>query len=165
MLSVMYMFIIGETIVKHINIVFNLGSLTDWLSAIGTIGAVIVSLYLANKQNKPKIFLSFIEKRVCRVTNKSSQPVELRLLVDGKTSYSLALPPITSTLEMDNPRNNQPFNHDYMMFSFNPKKKKRVVAKGVDLITDSKYHFLFIKKDDEWRVKEYHFFHIFNFAI
>ncbi|MCM3396469.1 hypothetical protein M3638_01295 [Oceanobacillus profundus] len=36
------------------SVVYDLGNITDWLSAIGTIGAVIVALYLSNKDRKPK---------------------------------------------------------------------------------------------------------------
>lgn len=53
MLSVMYMIIL-ET-VKHITVTYNLGDLADWVSAIGTISAVILSLYLASKRNRPKL--------------------------------------------------------------------------------------------------------------
>lgn len=35
-------------------VTYDLGSITDWLSAIGTVGAVIVALYLARSDRKPK---------------------------------------------------------------------------------------------------------------
>lgn len=36
-------------------VTYDLGSVADWLSAIGTIGAVIVALYLAHKDRKPRV--------------------------------------------------------------------------------------------------------------
>ncbi|MCJ0933022.1 hypothetical protein MST22_17865 [Virgibacillus halodenitrificans] len=46
---------------EEINIVYDLGKITDWLSAIGTIGAVIVALHLSRKDRKPqaKVTASF----------------------------------------------------------------------------------------------------------
>lgn len=44
--------IVLETI-HHINVTYNLGNLADWLSAIATLAAVFVSLYLANRKPKP----------------------------------------------------------------------------------------------------------------
>ena len=35
-------------------VVYDIGKITDWLSAIGTIGAVIVALYLANRERRPR---------------------------------------------------------------------------------------------------------------
>ncbi|MDT7013311.1 hypothetical protein [Levilactobacillus namurensis] len=42
----------------------NLGSLADWLSAIGTIGAVIVSLFLANRKDKPKFSIVLVKNPI-----------------------------------------------------------------------------------------------------
>ncbi|NLY44633.1 MAG: hypothetical protein GX053_01370 [Tissierella sp.] len=35
-------------------IIYDLGNIADWLSAIGTLSAVIVALYLANREHKPR---------------------------------------------------------------------------------------------------------------
>ncbi|MCM3710720.1 hypothetical protein [Sporosarcina luteola] len=35
-------------------IIYDLGNITDWLTSIGTIGAVIVALYLARRDDKPR---------------------------------------------------------------------------------------------------------------
>ena len=35
-------------------IVYDIGKITDWISAIGTLGAVIVALYLARRERKPR---------------------------------------------------------------------------------------------------------------
>ncbi|WP_346216374.1 hypothetical protein NSQ14_11855 [Caldifermentibacillus hisashii] len=39
-------------------IIYDLGSITDWLTAIGTISAVIVALYLSRRDTKPKAKVS-----------------------------------------------------------------------------------------------------------
>lgn len=36
------------------NVIYDLGSITDWLTALGTIGAVIVALYLSRRETKPR---------------------------------------------------------------------------------------------------------------
>lgn len=44
-----------------IMVVYDLGNITDWLTSVGTISAVIVALYLANRDRKPraKVFTKF----------------------------------------------------------------------------------------------------------
>ncbi len=76
------------------------------------------------------------------------------------------MPPIGDNLGgIDNLKNDQPFNNDYMMFAFSPEGKKRLVAKGIDLISNTKYRFLFFKKDEKWLIKQYKLLHIGNFTI
>ena len=104
------------------------------------------------------------DQELCRITNKSSQPIELSLWVD-KQLYRFDLPPITNKFKIDSFENDQPFNNDYIMFSFHHDDKKRLVAKGIDIISNTKYHFLFFKKDGEWRIKQYKILHIGNFTI
>ena len=43
-------------------VVYDFGKITDWISSIGTLGAVIVTLYLANRERKPraKVTASFM---------------------------------------------------------------------------------------------------------
>ncbi|WP_098742067.1 hypothetical protein [Paenibacillus sp. EZ-K15] len=36
---------------------YELGNIADWLSAIGTIGAVVVALYLARRESNPRAFV------------------------------------------------------------------------------------------------------------
>ena len=161
------MIFLGVTSVRHITITYNLGDLADWVSAIGTIAAVIVSLYLANRRDKPRILISFMEQsqETCRITNKSHQPVELVLKIDSRR-LKYSLPPIGDNLGgIDTLKNDQPFNIDYMMFAFSPEGKKRLVAKGIDLISNTKYRFLFFKKDEKWLIKQYKLLHIGNFTI
>lgn len=40
-------------------VIYDLGNIADWLSAIGTIGATIVALYLANREVKPRAKVTF----------------------------------------------------------------------------------------------------------
>lgn len=42
--------------------VYDLGKITDWISSVGTLGAVIVALYLANRERRPraKVVASFL---------------------------------------------------------------------------------------------------------
>ena len=41
-----------------VQIVYQLGEITDWISAIGTLGAVIIALYLARREHKPRAKVS-----------------------------------------------------------------------------------------------------------
>lgn len=160
------MFNLGVTTVKQVTITYNLGNLADWVSAIATLSAVIVSLYLSNKHDRPRIVLSFMdnEQDTCRITNKSSQPVELRLsLSNGNKNMKFAIPPIQE--QITSIKNDQPFNKDYMIFMFNSKSNKMVTAKGVDLVSNAKYHFLFFKKNGDWQIKEYRFIHLGKLTI
>ncbi|PEG95482.1 hypothetical protein CP361_00565 [Lactobacillus sp. UMNPBX10] len=54
------MMFLAVTTVRQVNITYNLGDLADWVSAIGTVAAVVVSLCLANRRYKPKIVITFI---------------------------------------------------------------------------------------------------------
>lgn len=39
-------------------VVYDLGNIADWVSAIGTVSAVVVALYLANRDKKPRAKVS-----------------------------------------------------------------------------------------------------------
>ena len=81
----MYMIIL-ET-VRHVTVTYDLGNLADWVSALATVAAVIVSLYLANYRDRPKILITFSDKNDCRVTNKGFRPVELKIKLPGYSFY------------------------------------------------------------------------------
>ena len=153
MLSVMYMIIL-ET-VRHVTVTYDLGNLADWVSAAGTFTAVLTSLYLANKQNRPHIWLDFEDSkyRYCRLTNKGFQPVELRLKLPGDQFYSyFPLPPIKDQIQ--NVKDSQAFQKDYMTFYFSPGDKNVVSSKGYDIVTMSKYYFVFYKIKRKWKIKQ-----------
>lgn len=147
--------ILMET-VKHVTVMYNLGDLADWVSAIATVAAVIVSLYLANRRDKPRILITFTNKKqdYCRITNKSFQPVELRIKLPGDKHYSpFPLPPRRN--EIVNMKDEQPFNKDYMMFAFSPKDKLALKSSGIDIASNSKYYFIFYKTGNYWWIKQY----------
>lgn len=85
-LAVMYMIILE--IVKHITITYNLGDLADWVSAIGTMLAVITSIYLANRKRKP--FLVFYTHFEPKYTGKGAENMRdnYDFLIVGITNYS-----------------------------------------------------------------------------
>ena len=144
--------------VRHITVTYNLGDLADWVSALATVAAVIVSLYLANRRDKPRILITFIDRKqdICRITNKSSQPVELKLKLSGEKSYSsFPVPPRRN--EVIDLRDEQPFNKDYITFEFSPKGRLLLKAKAIDIASNSKYYFIFYKIGDYWWINQYSF--------
>lgn len=151
--------------VRHITITYNIGDLADWISALATFLAVIVSLYLANRRDFPKIHFSVLKKdNSIRITNKSYQIVELMLKIDDDKNYiKIVLPP----LRVDNPnmRDDEPFNHDIIVIHIKNSKKKIHKIKGYDLITKAHYHALFYFKNGKWQVKQYKLFHLGTFAL
>lgn len=48
--------------VIDINVIYDLGSIADWLTSLGTIGAVVVSLYLSRRDSTYNAKLSFDAK-------------------------------------------------------------------------------------------------------
>lgn len=158
----MYMIIL-ET-VRHVTVTYDLGNLADWVSALATVAAVIVSLYLANYRDRPKILITFSDKNDCRVTNKGFRPVELKIKLPGYSFYdTLPLQPMHSKIE--NIKDPQPFNKDYTFFSFEPGNHKVMSAKGIDIISNSKYHFIFYKDKDGWKIKEYKFWLVWKILL
>lgn len=145
--------------VRHITVTYSLGDLADWVSAFATVAAVMFSLYLSNHVKKSKIFITFTDKSQvnCRITNKSFRPVELKLKEPGKNKYDLfGLPPMIDHIV--NIKDSQPFNKDYMSFTFQPKDNKTILkSKGIDMVTNNKYYFIFFKSKDNWRIKQYRF--------
>lgn len=158
---VMYMIIL-ET-VKYVTITYDLGNIADWVSALATTVAVIVSLYLANFRDRPRIVIT-IRRTSCRVTNKSVRPVELDLKIIGvEPNYSFPLPPIHNKIE--NMRDEQPFNNDFISFELPVKNKRVLSAYGIDIISNSRYYFNFYKSNDAWKVKQYKFWLLWKFAL
>lgn len=153
--------------VKYVSITYNFGDLADWVSALATVAAVIVSLYLANKRNKPRIIITFSKEGSVvfgKLTNKSHNPIELRLKLPNQKGFSkFNLPPINGSIYRFD--NNQPFNNDDIMFSLTTNNEKILTAKGYDLVSGSKYHFLFFYAEEHWFSKEYSFIHIGKFSI
>lgn len=141
--------------VKHVTITYNLGDLADWVSAIGTFLAVAVSLYFANKRDRPHIWIELTGDKYknCRLTNKSFQPVELQLKRPGDSYYTyFPLPPMKNRIQ--NFKDSQVFQNDYIAFAFSPKDKSILSAKGFDIVTMSKYYFAFYKDEDKWKIKQ-----------
>lgn len=152
----MYMILL-ET-VRHVNVTYNLGDLADWVSALGTVAAVVVSLYLANRRDKPQILITFTDTKQnnCRITNKSFQPVELRIKLPGEKHYvSFPLPPRDKKIR--SMKDDQPFNNDIMCFNFSPKDKAFLYSSGLDIASNSKYYFIFYMKNNHWWIKQYNF--------
>lgn len=151
--------------VKHVTVTYNFGDLADWVSASATFLAVIVSLYLANRHDFPKIHFSVLKKdNAIRITNKSYQIVELMLKVDDDKNYiKIGLPPLS--VENPNMRDDDPFNHDMIVMHVKKSKKTIHKIKGYDLITKAHYRALFYFKKDKWHIKQYKLFHIGTFAL
>lgn len=87
---------------KHVTITYNLGNLADWVNALATFAAVVVSLYLANRKHRPKInFRVSVDCNMLMLDaiNISFQPVYLEIehwSSKNKTrkKYSVALNPL-----------------------------------------------------------------------
>ncbi|WP_443660467.1 hypothetical protein [Clostridium algidicarnis] len=63
-------------------IIYDLGNIADWLSAIGTISAVIVALYLAKRDVKPKLkVISKFSYLVDSINGFSTEPFQLSVEV------------------------------------------------------------------------------------
>lgn len=153
----MYMLML-ET-VKHVTITYNLGNLASWISAAGTFTAVLTSLYLANRQSRPHIWLDFVgdNYRDCRITNKSFRPVELKLRLPGENHYEyFPLPPMKDQIQ--DLRDDQAFQKDHITFSFSSEDKTILSARGFDIVTMSKYYFAFYKDKDKWIIKQFKHF-------
>lgn len=152
-------------VVKHITVTYDLGNIADWVSALATFLAVIVSLYLANRRDLPKIHFSILKKDdAIRITNKSYQIVELMLKVDDDKKYiKIGLPPLKK--ENPNMRDEEPFNHDMIVLHIRNNGKVVHKIRGYDLITNARYHAIFYKKNDEWTVKQYSLFHFWKLAV
>lgn len=131
--------IILET-VKHITVTYNLGDLADWVSAIGTISAVILSLYLASKRNRPKLSFDIDRDGFAFVYNKSFTPVEL---IEKGEKNVLPLEPLDRSIK--NLRSNNPFNNEVCGVHYDQTKKINKL-KYTDIISGSHYKVIIYSK-------------------
>lgn len=145
------------------------GSIADWLGSIGTFAAVVVSLYLANRGNKPMLYFYIQDQDdggSFGIQNKSYNPVELEMKW-GKQQFMLPLPPIGK--EINNLMNDNPFNGDYINLEIhnyqNRDSKKPVKLKGYDRVSASHYKVYFYRKNNKWIVKQYRCFAIGSFCF
>lgn len=145
------------------------GSIAEWLGAIGTFAAVVVSLYLANRGNKPMLYFYIQNQKdggSFGVQNKSYNPVELEIKW-GKQHYMLPLPPIGK--KINNLMDNNPFNGDYINLGIHDYQNRNsgepVKLKGYDRVSASHYKVYFYRKNNEWFVKQYKYFAIGSFCF
>lgn len=145
------------------------GSIADWLGSIGTFAAVVVSLYLANRGNKPMLYFYIQDQNdggSFGVQNKSYNPVELEMKW-GKQQFMLPLSPIDK--EINNLMDDNPFNGDYINFAIhdqqNKDSKSSVKLKGYDRVSASRYKVYFYFKNNKWLVKQYKWFAIGLFCF
>lgn len=150
MLSVMYMIIL-ET-VRHVTVTYDLGNLADWVSAIGTISAVILSLYLASRRNRPRLSFDIDNDGFAFVYNKSFNPVEL---VKKGSSDLLPLEPLERNIKSLISKN--PFNNEVCGVQYNRHKKVNKL-KYTDIISGSHYKVIIYSKKSKWYIKQYRIF-------
>lgn len=146
-------------------ITYDLGNMADWVAAIATTAAVIVSLHLANRHDKPRILIAFTDQQQssCRITNKSFRPIDLRIMLPGEESYSaFPLPPLREKIQ--NVPDDQPFNRDYMTFAFHPDGAGVLTARGFDIASSTKYYFIFYQRKNYWWIRQHRFFLIWQLA-
>lgn len=62
-----------------VEIIYNLGNISDWLTAIGTIGAVIIALYLSNKDRKPRVRVRSSLSHLVDPTGVSKDPIHISI--------------------------------------------------------------------------------------
>lgn len=167
MLSVMYMILL-ET-VRHVTITYNLGGLADWISAIGTVAAVVVSLYLASHKNKPRLRFFIRDPKddgAFGVQNKSYNPVELELKW-GNQSFLLSLNPMGK--EVTDLLSDDPFGYDTIILGIHTPDQKdnhsTVKLRAYDRISGSHYKIIFYFKDNQWFARQYHIFAFEKFSI
>ena len=73
-------------------VVYDLGNIADWLSAIGTVGAVVVALYLANREKKPKAKVSCtVDYAVDTFGGMSEEPVQVSVKIVNRGSVPIYL--------------------------------------------------------------------------
>lgn len=139
----------------------NFGSVAEWLGSIGTLAAVIVSLYLANRGNKPTLYF-YIEDQdkggSFGVQNKSFNPVELEMKW-GCQSYMLPLGPIGK--EISDLMSDNPFNGDFIDLGIHEvgnESHDPVKLKGYDRVSNSRYKVYFNYRNGNWHAKQYKLF-------
>lgn len=163
------MFIIATA--KHVNITYSLGDLAEWFSAIGTFLAVVVSLYLANRRKRPKILLLFEganargKQQFCRIVNKSPFPVEFKIKLPPHAKYYTSYPLEPLSEKIKDLKDTQPFNNDFMTFPLTDDEGNVFSSNAFDVISDSKYYFVFYIKNDHWKVKQYRFYLLWKLMI
>ena len=159
--------------VKHITINYNFGNLTDWISAFATLAAVLVSLYLANRKDRPKIrFAITVEDELVmlNIINLSFRPVYLEMEYgDLKSKVKMkghaALNPLKSTADIGDLSETVPFaqSESYYRLSASADKSRKVVL-AKDIISGVKYKVIGSYKNEQWNVVQYRFA-IGNFMI
>lgn len=159
--------ILLETI-HRVNITYNLGSLADWLSAIATLAAVLVSLYLANRKPKPFLVIrsTYFPEEKDRETpdgiTLKGMRENITVLIENENDYPVAmvvqnhrktLKPILGVDENKlylagrkaklKTRSMEIRNFDNLIW-----KEFRIR----DIYSNAVYRFRFIKKGDKWIV-------------
>ena len=152
--------------VKHINVTYNLGNLADWLSAIGTIAAVAVSLYLANRKPKPFLIIRafyFPEEKAERTPEGilvKGLEENITIQIENENSYPVVMVPQNHRNILDpvlgvhenelyiagrgakaNTRAMRITNFNHLIF------KKFVIR---DIYSNKSYKFRFIKENNQW---------------
>lgn len=157
--------IVLETI-HHINVTYNLGNLADWLSAIATLAAVFVSLYLANRKPKPFLVIKsayFPEEKDKKMPDGGvfkGVKEHIVVLIENDNDYPVAMVP-QNHHKILKPVFGINENTLYIAGG-NAKRKTRSMEiealdnliwkqfKIRDIYSNAVYRFRFIKKDDEW---------------
>lgn len=94
-LRVMYMIVLEAA--KHATVTYNLGNLADWLSAIATLAAVFVSLYLANRRPRPFLVIKsayFPEEKDQIMQNGAllkGMKENITVLIQNENDYPVAM--------------------------------------------------------------------------
>lgn len=154
-----------ETI-KHVNITYNLGNITSWLSAAGTIAAVVVSLYLANR--KPRPFLVIRSTYFPKIEEEESPDGTLiegleeniTIQIENENSYPVVMVPQNHRNVLDpvlGVRENELYiagrgakvnSREMRITNFNHLIFKKFVIR--DIYSNRSYKFRFIKENDQW---------------
>lgn len=168
--------ILLETI-HRVNVTYNLGNLADWVSAIATLAAVFVSLYLANRKNKPFLVIKsayFPEEQDKKMPDGGflkGMKEHIAVLIENDDNYPVAL------VTQNHRKILKPifgFKENTLYISGgNAKSKTRSMEienfdnliwkqfKIRDIYSNAVYKFRFIKKNNEWvilyplRLKDY----------
>lgn len=145
-------------IAGHINVIYNLGDIADWVSAIGTLLAVITSVYLANRHRKP--FLAFYAHYEPKLTGEEAKNISNNYAYVSVSITNYANRPVVLIPK----RHQKVLNVEDALFINEYQKKfhsgfieitnftnlEDKLFMFQDNFTGKKYYFALRKKNDEW---------------
>ncbi len=160
----MYMIILEAT--KYVNVTYNLGDLAEWFSVIATLAAVAVSLYLANRKDRPRINFDIHTENgqlMLTVINISFRPVFLEVkygkINDNRKSRGrAALNPLKNKADIKDLVETNPYaGSEYIYGLGSDKNQTARLFFAKDIISGANYKIMIIPKNGQWKLVQYRF--------